>query len=386
MQIETGLHLTYCSNIHPGESWADTFRALDKYIPRISTGEKFGIGLRLSGQAAEELAGSAERIKEFKAWLDKHNCYVFTMNGFPYGQFHNTVVKDAVHRPDWLTRERVNYTCNLAQILALIMGDLDEGGISTSPVSYRFWHDDYDNALRESLPYFLEVVRYLHEVHEKSGKIIHLDIEPEPDGLLENSEEFIRFYNEFLLPAARENLPPYGITNPDEIVLRHIQLCYDVCHFSVEFEEGALQRIKNAGIPVGKIQISAALKMTDPDAAAYQLLEAFNESTYLHQAVGIKDGVLHKYPDLPDLLREKPSLDEVRCHFHVPIFTQEFSGLQSTQSDIAELLKLLKEDRFTNHLEVETYTWQVLPEYLSMELDEAIQRELSWVIEQWKEL
>ena len=142
MQTRNG-HLTYCSNIHAGESWKEHFDKLKEHIPvitqRISPLEAFGIGLRLSNVASLELR-KQENLEEFKRWLAENNCYVFTMNGFPFGGFHNTVVKDKVHAPDWLSPERVSYTIRLAQILAAILPDGVDGGISTSPLTYKFWH------------------------------------------------------------------------------------------------------------------------------------------------------------------------------------------------------------------------------------------------------
>ena len=144
MKTEYG-HLTYCTNIHPGETWTDHFAHLKEHVPgikqAISPNQPFGIGLRLSNTASLELRNK-ENLRGFQQWLNEEDCYVFTMNGFPYGGFHKTIVKDKVHEPDWTTAERVQYTNRLAQILAALLPDGMEGGISTSPLSYRYWHKE----------------------------------------------------------------------------------------------------------------------------------------------------------------------------------------------------------------------------------------------------
>ena len=132
--------LTYCSNIHPGESWEDHFAQLQQHVPlikaRVNPDGRFGIGLRLSNTASLELKNE-ETLSSFIEWLNENDCYVFTMNGFPYGSFHNTIVKDKVHAPDWTTQDRVDYTIRLAEILSKLLPKDMEGGISTSPLSYR---------------------------------------------------------------------------------------------------------------------------------------------------------------------------------------------------------------------------------------------------------
>ena len=145
MEISENLHLTYCSNIHSGESWDEIFDALKKNIPQIkktiSPDKKFGIGLRLSAQAAEILL-SENYLSDFKKWLNENECYVFTMNGFPYGNFHGEAVKDEVYKPDWSSDYRLNYTLDLINILAELIPENSEGGISTSPISYKPWVKD----------------------------------------------------------------------------------------------------------------------------------------------------------------------------------------------------------------------------------------------------
>jgi hypothetical protein len=436
-------HLTYCTNIHAGELWADHFASLQAHFPaikaRIAPDRPMGIGLRLSNQASLDLVRE-DQLTLFKRWLTENQAYVFTMNGFPYGGFHHTRVKDQVHAPDWTTGDRVAYTLRLFRILAELMPEGDAGmgggaflpdacgpadaGISTSPLSYRHWfaspaqmQEARDAATRN----ILSVVEHLIRIHRSSGKLLHLDIEPEPDGLLETGAEFIEWFEEDLLPAGRVLLAStFSCTGAEaeSLVKQHIRLCYDVCHFAIGYESHreVMRELEAKGIKIGKIQISAALKAmipgdgpgdlrsgssvgevagtggvmgSDPDAAADDRraavrrgFEACNEPVYLHQVVARQaDGSLRRYPDLPEALADfdRPNVREWRAHFHVPIFLIDFGSLRSTREDISEVLAIQQEQAVTAHLEVETYTWEVLPDQLRLPLEESIIRELQWV-------
>lgn len=408
-------HLGYCTNIHPGERWADHFAALQQAVPelkqRLSPDAPFGLGLRLANTASEDLE-QPENLVAFQRWLADNDCYVFTMNGFPFGGFHHTVVKDHVHTPDWTTPERVEYTKRMFRILSVLLpvdelGNAITGGISTSPLSYRHWFDWENPAVRDEVftkttQNVVDVVAELVRLHRQTDRLMHLDLEPEPDGLLETADEFIRWYLDYLLPLGIESLTDrFGLTDEEaeSTLVQHVRLCYDVCHFAVGYEKPAevLDKLKQYGLRVGKIQISAALKAEfpapdSPSAAAdreavRQAFEQFNEPTYLHQVVARRGfartyaGELLRFPDLPQALA---ALDEThaewRAHFHVPIFVSDYGVLQSTQDDIQEVLRLLAERPFTNQLEVETYTWDVLPNDLKLGLVDSIEREMKWVM------
>jgi hypothetical protein len=389
-------HFTYCTNIHPGETWADHFAQLQLHVPGIkkalSPQHSFGIGLRLSGMASQELI-KEENLKIFQQWLKEQDCYVFTMNGFPYGGFHNTVVKDTVHYPDWTTSERVEYTIRLAQILTALLPAGIEGGISTSPLSYRYWQaeDKRPEVLHTATLHVLQVVEQLSRIRKTSGHLIHIDIEPEPDGLLQNGNEFFDWYINYLLPVGARYLKEKWNCSDNEAqnaIRDHIQLCYDVCHFAIGFEnlEDVLKTAKANGIKVGKIQISAALKaLLGTDEQRQKVINAFrefNEPTYLHQVIARKkDGTLEYFADLPPALEKAndQAIAEWRAHFHVPLFIKDYGVLQSTQDDITNVLSVHRRQRFSDHLEVETYTWDVLPQELKLPIAESIIREMQWV-------
>ena len=398
MQIEHHqAHLTYCSNIHPGESWDETFHNLKTHTTQVRKGltkEPFGIGLRLSNLASLELIKES-KLYNFQAWLRKENMYVFTINGFPYGGFHHQNIKDAVHQPDWSTTDRLTYTKRLFLILSALLPNGMDGGVSTSPISYRHWHrteQELNDTKIIACEHFTELICFLKKLKDKTGKKLHLDLEPEPDGVIETSHEFVSFFNEYLLVKAIPRISnQLGIidSEADEIIRTHFQMCLDVCHFAVGFEKSAevLSRLKNSGINIGRIQISAALgsgnikNQTNANWVPRELLP-FDEPTYLHQAVvKRKDGKLMRYTDLGLALSslKENTYDEIRTHFHVPVFTKTYGKLYSTQEDIIETLRLWLKNPFTKHLEVETYTWDVLPENMKKDSVNSIIRELSWV-------
>jgi hypothetical protein len=224
---------------------------------------------------------------------------------------------------------------------------------------------------------------------------MHLDIEPEPDGLIETGAEFIEWYENMLLPMAKSTLAKYLNLSDLEIencIKEHICLCYDICHFAIGYENHAdvLTQLHKKGIKTGKIQISAALKADlavehDLKTDIFEAFSSYNEKTYLHQVVAKKlDQSLIRYRDLPDAIQDvdNKELVEWRAHFHVPIFAKDLGLLQSTQDDIIEVLKIQKDKPFSTHLEVETYTWEVLPKALKIPITSSIIRELNWVKEQ----
>ncbi|MBV7532418.1 metabolite traffic protein EboE [Chitinophaga sp. sic0106] len=401
MQTTVG-HLTYCSNIHPGETWSAHFHQLQQHIPAVkkavSPDKPFGIGLRLANTASLELARE-ENLRAFQQWLRENDCYVFTMNGFPYGGFHNTVVKDQVHAPDWTSPDRVAYTIRLFRLLASMLPYGREGGISTSPLSYKFWcnrcEEEKNSVMESATLNILLVVENLVRVRRSGGPLLHLDIEPEPDGLLENTEEFMDWYLHQLLPAGIPFLQDkFKIDEATAagFIKDHVQLCYDVCHFALEYEQPAavLEKLRAYGLKVGKIQISAALKAdmptdTDKRKEIVAAFRQFEEPVYLHQVIArtVEGGLIH-YPDLPQAFADADNskVTEWRSHFHVPVFLERYDPLSSTQADIKAVLALQKEAPFTAHLEVETYTWEVLPAPLKENMDISISRELQWVLQQ----
>lgn len=394
-----GFHLTYCTNIHPGEAWQEVFANLKKYVTelkaRLAPNKPFGIGLRLANVAARELL-EGDNLTHFQNWLTQENLYVFTLNGFPYGGFHNKVVKDQVYAPDWSKQERLDYTLRLVKILAALLPEGMDGGISTVPLSYKPWLSDKANresVLKAGSIHLASVAAEMVRIREETGKLLHVDLEPEPDGLIENTVEVIDFFKEWLLPVGGNYLAEIlGISQElaEVYLLDHVRICYDTCHFALEYEDptSVFADFQAAGIQIGKIQLSAAVQVNLPENAEKrriiaERLRPFAESTYLHQVIERDaDGTLHHYPDLVTALPylEKSTAQEWRTHFHVPIFIHDYKLLQSTQDDIVNVLDLLRTNAACKHLEIETYTWDVLPPEMKIDLLASIQREYEWVL------
>lgn len=388
--------LTYCTNVHPGGSWVDVFANLKRYAPalksRFAPDRPFGIGLRLSGVDSHDLV-EGDELETFATWLEQNGFYVATMNGFPYGQFHQTAVKEFVHAPDWRENERVAYTLRLIKILARVLPEGMEGGISTSPLSYKSWVAADDDAAWElQTRNVLKIAERLIALKRETGQLIHLDIEPEPDGLLGDCAELIAYYERWLLPLGVPAIAAafdVSETEARELLLDHIRVCFDTCHVAMGYENPAevLDRFNEIGIKVGKIQVSSAIRVPFSGQGRVELASAlrpFDESTYLHQVVQRNaDGSLTRYSDLYKALPEieQPNAEEWRIHFHVPIFIGDYESFGSTQEMIVRVLDLVKEREFTDQLEIETYTWDVLPAGMKQDLTSSIAREYEWVLD-----
>lgn len=346
MRVGDDLHLTYCTNIHPAIGWEAVLESLRAHAPalkaRLSPDAPFGIGLRLSGAESRELL-EGDRLARFRRWLDAEGLYVFTLNAFPHGTFHGQPVKADVHAPDWGSEERVAYTLRMAEILAALLPDGVDGTISTSPLSYAPWGADLERCTEN----LARVAR------ELGGTRIALAIEPEADGALANVDDLIRWW-------------PDGLEN--------VTVCFDACHSAVAYEEpeAALDALDAAGIRVGKAQLSAAL-IVPPEA--HDHLRAFADPIYLHQVT--ERGSDRSWPDLPEALADDGSGEEWRVHFHVPIFVDRYGAMRSTQEHLERCIRRVR----TAHLEIETYTWDVLPSDLKASSVDSIAREYEWVLD-----
>jgi sugar phosphate isomerase/epimerase len=391
----SAIQLTYCTNIHPADGWPAVFENIRQYAPllrqQLSPSDRFGIGLRLSAREADELLEPG-RLDEFRSFLDGNGLYVALLNGFPYGSFHGTAVKDKVFAPDWTHEARLQYTLDLIEVLTRLLPEDLDGGVSTIPLSYKPWTSadkpaDWE-AICRNLARAVEVLVRARQ----GGRLIHIDVEPEPDGLLENSDELIRFFEHWLLPVGGSRLASaLGVTLTEAQVYftEHIQVCFDCCHFAVEYEEPgeALRKLNDAGIRIGRVQLSSALKVDLPSDARQRAdtrakLRPFAESTYLHQVIERRDGSFARYPDLDSALDVEPDADarQWRIHFHVPLFTEEYEQFSSTQDCVREVLAYVRQQPMTRHLEIETYTWDVLPVQWKVDLLESIRREYDWVL------
>jgi hypothetical protein len=378
VELNHGSHLAYCTNIHRGETWRETFAALATHAlavrERVCPQKPFAIGLRLSSRAAIELS-DRKTLLEFQRWLEKNSCYVFTINGFPFGNFHGARVKENVYRRDWTSPERLAYTNLLFDLLAEILPAGIEGSVSTLPGSFKEFITmrEQEFEIRKNI---FRCVGHISQLAEKTKKILHLGLEPEPLGYFENSAETISFFEK--LRAENKNDPRVG---------ELLGVNYDCCHFAVEFEEpqNALAAFQNAGIKISKIHLSSALKCR-PTLDAREKLKNFADDIYLHQVIARdENGKLKFFRDLPDALADKTAgsnFSEWRIHFHVPLHAPAIAPFQNTNDHLLGVLDLLgKKPKLCSHLEMETYTWEVLPpELKARNVAEQLVAEYEWTL------
>lgn len=354
------VHLGYCTNVHPGESLADVRRVLATEVAAVRRAAAvdagaeapFGLGLRLGNAAATALCDEQAEREAFAAWLESAGMYVFTVNGFPYGDFAAERVKADVYRPDWRTEERRRYTRRVAEALAALPGP---GQRTVSTVAGGYKPETADSGARRALVAQLEAsARDLAELAARTGVGVRLCLEPEPFTTVETTAEAVALFTRDLFPLGAH-------------VREHLGLCYDCCHQAVQYEDpvASLRLLAEAGIAVGKIQISSALVLASPgDREARRALLAFDEPRFLHQVVARgPDGRLVRAADLPDAAAaaEFERAESWRCHFHVPIGWAGSDPLGTTRADWQAAVRYAAAAGLTTHFEVETYTWGVLP-------------------------
>lgn len=380
--------LGYCLNVHPTQSFEEVRAALlgpvREIKARLSPGGPFGVGLRLSAEAAAAPQAAAELAAIFRG----EGFVAFTMNGFPYGRFHGAPVKEAVYEPDWATRERGEYTAGLARIMAALVPPGETATISTVPGGFAPRRRDREAEVAEGL---LHAAAALVRLERDTGRTVALALEPEPWCLLESTADAAAFFRDHLFTrtAARRLAERVGLRAEEAAAAlpRHLGLCLDVCHLAVGFEEpeAALAQLAGAGIPIHKLQLSAALRLPRADAAARRRAEAFRDAVYLHQTTArAPGGPVRRFLDLPEALKQ-PARDgeEWRVHCHVPVFAELEPPLASTRDVLERVLAIHRASPIAPHLEVETYTWDVLPEAArgGMSVIDGIEKEMRWVLQ-----
>jgi sugar phosphate isomerase/epimerase len=384
-------HLTYCTNIHAGESWDEVSQSLNIFVPSIrdavADGVPMGIGLRLSGLAAFSLHEPSV-LQAFQAQLKSLKAYVFTLNAFPYGTFHGVPVKQDVYAPDWTHAERVRYTLACIDILTVLLPEGVDGSISTVPVGFRHAADTSE-AMDAVVSHLLQCVAHLVHTQAQTGKHIALALEPEPACYLETTQEAAQFILSHVRSTSAVAQLAQMLGGSAEQALQalrsHLGVCFDVCHSAVEFEDPvlALNELRQAGIAIPKIQLSSAVRISQMTAVQLPTVQAFDDAVYLHQVVVENAGQLTRFVDLPEAVaafHDGQAQGEWRVHCHVPVFLQDAGAISTTQAQLLQTLEACKREGFSSHLEVETYTWDVLPAALKTDSKaQAIARELLFV-------
>lgn len=384
IQKNPPLHLSYCLNIHPGETLPEVVHAIQHYATAVRQAlawpGEFGLGLRLSCQAAQELSAPG-RLAEFHATLQASGMYAFSINGFPYGQFHGVRVKEKVYEPDWRSPLRRDYTCQLASILATLAPKAAGGSISTVPLGYRAaWPEGSESPAIQRL---METVVHLHHLGETTGCLVHAGLEPEPDCVLETTEETISFLHRAFREGPRWLRGQVPAGAEEAIIRKHLGVCLDTCHVALQFEDPAamLRRYVAEGILVSKIQVSAALEV---DARHAEEIKPFDEPVYMHQVKALDaQGRKQSWRDLPDALADWPAAaQKIRVHFHVPLFWDGTPGIKPTSGCLGpEFWAAVVAAGATRHLEVETYSFGMMPAAVRPpDIVQSLKLELGWVM------
>jgi hypothetical protein len=391
MRTPRGFELVYSTDIHPVEGWAALLDTLQHCGPelkqRLSPSDRFGLGLRLSNDNANDLL-TGNNLNDLREFLSRSGLYVALIGGNTYGRLHECQPKENVFVPDWQSEERVEYTLRLLTILSALLPDGLHGGISTCGLCYSRGKSasppDWNALIRN----MTRVAGALVKVKREQGRLIHLDVEPEPDCLIETVPGFIQFFKDLLrvgapLLAKAEQI---SRTEAEEAIREHITLCYDLSHSAIagEDSDSVLRALEDAGVCIGRMQISSALKVGIPSSRTEREelrknLLLFAEPEYLHQVIGDNE----RYPDLDAALAhlDRTTDSEWRIHYHVPLYVRDYGPLASTQTEVRDVLSTIT-TREVHHLEIDTFTWDVLPEDLKLDVVASIEREYRWVLSQ----
>lgn len=357
------LSLGYCTNVHPAQSLAGLLNGLDRYTVPVmgQVGRPLAAGLWLARPVVDEVLAKPDGITRLAAEVKTRRLTTYTLNAFPYGDFHAARVKENVYLPDWTSAERLAYTEQCAVVLAGLLPDGEEGSISTLPLGFKGF--DHAPGFLQAAERLTDCALALARLATETGRMIRLAIEPEPFCLLETTEETVEFFHLLWGVAAARKA--------EHTVREHIGVCYDVCHQAVEFEDPAacVSALDRAGVRVNKVQVSSAIELSHPadNREGRDALRRFVEPRYLHQVFArLPDGRIVGAVDLTDEFLNDPgpkfaTAEAWRVHFHVPVNTERMGTLGTTHSAIRSALAAVAALSYAPHVEVETYTWPVLP-------------------------
>lgn len=353
--------LALCGNVFRGDTPGDAVCALDgpfrevlDRLPHEEGSPPLDFGLYLSAAAAAEVVGDRAGLARMRALLKALGTRVWTANAFPFGGFHAGRVKDAAFLPDWRDPARLQFALDAAAVLVALMEPGRPGSVSTCPVGYG--RDCLEGAAARD--HLRRAQEALAELERDTGARLVLALEPEPDGAFETVPPLC----EWLADEVLADLPAED---------RRVGVCWDLCHSAVVGETPAavLSALRQTGVPLGKVQVSAALRSDGaPTDEGYAVLGALAEDPYLHQVRGeARDGTPLRWADLPDMLEDAAvRAHSLRVHCHVPLHRPAFrGGLLGT--DWRAGLEAARAAGVTD-FEIETYTLPVLPQSF---LDEA---------------
>ncbi len=417
------LSLTYCTNVHALGNWQDWQKIIADFGPNIRKNldwDTLPLGLWFSSDLIQEIKSKAS-FSDVKNFLESRKLSTFTFNTFPYGNFHDKVVKTKVYSPNWTQGERLDYTLSCAQLLRTLIHDAGQSGIdssmnsakdskligslSTLPLGWRIgWTEEDFKKSTENLIAFIFKAK---DWAEEDGKVLRLGLEPEPGCILETTDQVINFWNRYLRPIAKSK----GLSEVD--LQTFCGLCYDTCHQAVQFENPVqvLSRLKSEGIAIVKMQLSSAIEFkSDPERISQNLRAQFIEERFLHQTrilLPNQKGI-RSFDDLPIALaltldttkQEAAKQGDAelwqypwRVHFHVPIHAIQLLDsnlIGTTREDMLAAFEFAVQENLCEHFEIETYTWNVLPEShrpkTDIHLAQSIADEMASIIDRLKKL
>ena len=386
-------HLSYSTLVHPGDNWEQMSHSLRTFVPRVkarvSPNQPFGLSLRLAAPSAEALVQDSAARDALKHFLAENDMYLYTVNAFPYGAFKDTIVKEQVYEPDWRSEERTQYTINVADILADVAPASVAPSIQSAPLGFkpRVTGPDVVESYTEHV---LRVVAHLVGIEARTGKTVTLALEPEPRCFLETTDETIDYFRDHLYSGRSAErlakLASIPVSDAIGALRRHLGIVFDIGHQAVGFEDipVSLQKLVDAGVPILKLQEVAAMHMPQVTDETIEALQRFAKTVYLSQTVEKKNGKITKFLNLEDAFaarKSDPGPREWRTHFHVPVFLDDLGGvLGTTRFALEAALKMHKEKPLSGQLEIETYTWDVLPDHLKTgDIVDYVCREIEWV-------
>jgi len=393
MDLGNGLgHLTYSTLVHPADNWEQLWDSLQTFVPkvkaRVSPNAPFGVCIRLAAPTAELLTNQPAERRKLKQFLADQDMYVYTANAFPYGAFKGTVVKEQVYEPDWRTEARTQYTMQVADILAEIGTAEVPPSIQTAPLGFKPNVTGPD-VVASYTEHVLRVAAHLVQIEARTGRLVTLAIEPEPHCFLETTDETVAYFTDHLYTGAAATrlaaLASLPISEAHVALRRHIGIVFDIGHQAVGFEDipTSLQKLVDAGVPIFKLQEVAAMHIPEVTQQAVDALAQFAKTVYLSQTVQKKNGTITKFLNLEDAFaawQSDPGPREWRTHFHVPVFLEDLGAFRTTRFALEDALKFHKATPLSRQLEIETYTWDVLPDHLKTgDIVDYVVREIEWV-------
>ncbi len=393
MDLGQGLgHLTYSTLVHPGDTWPLMWKSLTTFVPqvkaRVAPDQPFGVSLRLSAASAQVLTDDAQERARLKSFLDDNDMYLYTVNAFPYGPFKGQMVKEQVYEPDWRSDQRAQYTMQVADILAEMAREDINPSIQSPPLGFkpRVTGDDVVAAYTRQV---IGVVAHLVGLEQRTGRTVTLALEPEPACFLETTDEAIAYFKDHLYAAAAvaslAKQTGLSASAAEQALRKHLGMVYDICHQAVEYEDigASLRLLADAGVPVIKLQEAAAVRVPEVTQPIVDALRQYADTVYLTQTVERRNGQLTRYLNLEDAFAawdRDPGPREWRTHFHVPVFLEDLGEFKTTRFAIEDALAFHRSNRLSPHLEIETYTWDVLPDHLKTgDIVDYVVREIEWV-------